>query len=296
MSCDFTGQNLVFVAGCPRSGTTYLQRLLAALPFVKTGQESHLFSLIGPLWETWRTQAKFAENGLRGGVGLPLYFNEAEYKNVLKDFLFQLLKPMVGSLNSREIFVEKTPSNALYLGTIHELLPQARIILIQRDARDVVASLLAASRSWWGKAWAPSSPIKAARLWCVHLNRAKQSAQHLPASVFYKIKYEDIVTDPTMWLTNISVFLGLNSSKEDIENAVRENSLEAARITGGTKIPVGVKSVKSNCSFVTEPDGFIRRGKPNGWKTDLTLIEKFCVWYIARSAMKQSGYSWRWPW
>jgi len=296
MSCNFTGQNLVFIAGCPRSGTTYLQRLLAALPFVKTGQESHIFSLIGPLWETWRVQAKFAGRGLRGGVGLPLYFNEAEYKNVLKDFLFQLLKPMVGTLNSREIFVEKTPSNALYIDTIHELLPQARIIFVQRDARDVVASLLAASRALWGKDWAPNSPVKAARIWCAHLNSAKQSAQHLPNSIFYEIKYEDIVTNPTMWLTDINIFLGLNSSNEDIENAVRENSLEAARITGGTKIPVGVKSVKTNCSFITEPDGFIRRGKPNGWKTDLTLFEKFCVWYIARSAMKQSGYSWRLPW
>ena len=295
MSHQMDGQNLVFIAGCPRSGTTYLQRLLAALPMIKTSQESHLFLYIGPFWHTWRSQVNFMTKDARGGVGLPCYFSNTEFLDILCNFLSQLIKPIIGSLKDGEIFVEKTPSNALYMEAIHKLLPQARIIYIQRDARDVAASLLAVYRSW-GKLWAPSSPIKAARMWCEHSNRANRAAQKLPSSLFYEIKYEDLVAVPDRCITEISVFLGLNSSKDDIENAIKENSLETARITGGTQIPKGVKSLKTNSGFVREPDGFVRRGKPNGWKTDLTLFEKFCVWYIARSTMKRVGYDWRWPW
>ena len=295
MSHQMDGQNLVFIAGCPRSGTTYLQRLLAALPMIKTGQESHLFPLIGPVWQNWRAQVKAMADDPRGGVGLPCYFDDAEFLDIMRGLVCQLLRPMVGLLEDKEIFVEKTPGNTLYMDVIHKLLPQARIIYIQRDARDVVASLLAVYRSW-GKHWAPGCSKSAARTWCMYSNRAEQAAQQLPPPLFYKIKYEDLVTDPTRWLTEISVFLGLNLSKDDIENAIRENSLETARITGGTQIPKGVKSLKTNSGFVREPDGFVRRGKPNSWKTDLTLFEKFWVWRIARYRMKQVGYDWRWPW
>src|SRR5205085_953700 len=52
---DYAGANLLFVVGCPRSGTTWIQRLLATHPCVRTGQESDLFDLyIGPQLRTWQ--------------------------------------------------------------------------------------------------------------------------------------------------------------------------------------------------------------------------------------------------
>ena len=57
------GSNLVFLVGCPRSGTTWLQRLLAGHPDVHTGQESNLFKdYISP-------QMRAFEAGLAGPPG-----------------------------------------------------------------------------------------------------------------------------------------------------------------------------------------------------------------------------------
>jgi hypothetical protein len=48
----------VFLVGCPRSGTTWVQRLLACHPGIATGQESNLFEMyIGPQLRSCLDQA-----------------------------------------------------------------------------------------------------------------------------------------------------------------------------------------------------------------------------------------------
>lgn len=289
------GRNLVFIAGCPRSGTTYLQRLLAALPSTLSGQESHLFYFVGMLWNSWKNFEKDKEIDPRGGVGLPCYFSSEEFQAILHDFTEKLLQPMVTSLREGDIFVEKTPSNALHIEVIHKLLPRAKIIFIQRDARDVVASLLAASRTW-GKHWAPSNAKDAALLWRRYTLLAERALNHVPASLYFKIKYEGLLENPVKWLTEISSFLSVNCSEEEIVNAVRENSLESARKGGGTKLASGSQANNNSKGYVIEPEGFIRKGMRNSWKSDLTAYEKICVWRIARHEMKKAGYEWKFPW
>ncbi|MBV9581894.1 MAG: sulfotransferase, partial [Chloroflexi bacterium] len=164
LGADYDGANLVFVVGCPRSGTTWVQRLLASHPCVRTGQESDLFDLyVGPLLRTWQHELEVDSSG-RGSVGLGCYFTDAEFQRTLKAFLVQLLEPMVGPLQPGQLFLEKTPSHVLFIPEIHALLPHARFIHVLRDARDTVASLLSASRTW-GRSWAPRRAANAARTW-----------------------------------------------------------------------------------------------------------------------------------
>src|SRR6185437_13587512 len=103
VNVDYTGENLVFVVGCPRSGTTWVQRLLATHPCVRTGQESDLFDIyVGPQLRAWQLE--------------------------LTEYLLRLLAPMIAELKPGELFVEKTPSHILYLPEIHKLLPAARFV------------------------------------------------------------------------------------------------------------------------------------------------------------------------
>ncbi|HEY2596345.1 MAG TPA: sulfotransferase, partial [Chloroflexota bacterium] len=76
----YDGANLVFVVGCPRSGTTWVQRLLASHSCIRTGQESDLFDMyVGPLLHTWQQELRVDSSG-RGGVGLACYFTDAEFR------------------------------------------------------------------------------------------------------------------------------------------------------------------------------------------------------------------------
>src|SRR5919197_3322932 len=128
MAESFSGANLVCVVGCPRSGTTWLQRLLAGHPRVRTGQESDVFDIyVGPQLRAWRRELDPVSSG-RGGVGLACYFDDAAFTSLLRRYAGDLLQPMLGGLASDQVFLEKTPSHALYIPEILELFPKTRFV------------------------------------------------------------------------------------------------------------------------------------------------------------------------
>jgi len=280
---DLTGKNLAFLVGCPRSGTTWLQRLLATHPRIKTGQESHLFEYIGPQLRIWKSQTN-RPVGERSGLGLACYFSEQEFYEGLKEYLSRLLTPMLNGLQTGQIFLEKTPGHAVFVREIAELLPQAKIIHLVRDPRDVVASLLAASRSW-GRQWAPQRARQAAGMWVRHVTAAQSGTPLLPPGQFMEVRYESLYRDTVSVLHDISRFLRLSWTEEDIAAAVKDNSTEKLRQGRGTPIPVAGQHGKQYSPLLQEPDGFIRKARPGSWKEDLTWMERFEVWYVLRKAM-----------
>ena len=289
LSDDYLGHNLVFVVGCPRSGTTWLQRLLATHPSIKTGQESEVFHYVAPLLDRWRRH----QATTRGGIGPACYLTEAEYIHTVKSFLLGLLRPMVAALEPGEIFVEKTPTHGRYLREILQLLPQARVINLHRDPRDTVASLLAASRSW-GHEWAPRDVRKAASKWLQHVRSVEDARPLFTEGQFLEVTYEQLHADTPRELRRCFDFLGVTSSDELIREAVTANTPDAARkAAGGTVIPLGGEAAKrAGLNQVKEPEGFSRRAKVGSWQEDLNLREKLIVWLALRNHMRTYGYEW----
>ncbi len=295
ISSDYAGSNLVFVVGCPRSGTTWLQRLLASHPSVKTGQESDVFDLyVGPQLRAWRREIDPSSSG-RGGVGLACYFKEDDFFRVLKGYTHALLEPMVGSLRSGEVFVEKTPSHVLYVPEIVEILPRARFIHVLRDARDTVASLLGASRSW-GSSWAPGNASRAASMWVSHVQAARDAARTLPPWQFHEVKYEDLHSAGSQVLAGVMEWLGIEWSADEIARALDHNRPDRAKSGGGTPIPLGGAFGAASGPVVREPEGFVRKAHAGTWREDLTPVDRLRVWRVARHLMVETGYPWPRPW
>jgi len=106
LASDYDGHNMVFIVGCARSGTTWLQRLLASHPKMHTGQETGIFSTnIGPQLRAFRREAKPNARNLRPD-GLGCYFTEDEFCRIVKGYLLKLIEPMVAPLAADELFVE----------------------------------------------------------------------------------------------------------------------------------------------------------------------------------------------
>lgn len=295
LAADYAGHNLIFVVGCPRSGTTWIQRLLATHPCVRTGQESDLFDLyIGPQLRTWRQELKVDSSG-RGGVGLGCYFTDTDFSKVLRTYMLGLLEPMVGGLQPRELFVEKTPSHVLFAPEIHALLPRARFVHVLRDARDTVASLLSASRGW-GRAWAPRRASQAAATWVSHVEAGRQAQRLLPTNQFFELRYEQLHADGPRMLRDLVDGLGLSWTDAEVRAALERNSPEAARAGQGTPIPLGGEFGGAGERVVREPEGFIRQARAGTWRKDLTLVDKLAVWRVAHTTMAQVGYRWASPW
>jgi hypothetical protein len=295
LDLDYDGADLVFVVGCPRSGTTWIQRLLATHPCIRTGQESDLFDLyIGPQLRTWRHELEVDSSG-RGGVGLGCYFTDAQFRALLKVYLLELLRPMVGGLRAGELFVEKTPSHVMFVPEIVALLPAARFIHVLRDARDTVASLLGASRTW-GRAWAPRRAASAAATWVSHVRAGRAARQSLPADQFFELRYEQLHAEGPRVLREVVDWLGLTWSDVEVRMALERNSPDAARAGKGTPIPLGGAFAASSGPVVNEPPGFIRRARAGTWQRDLNMADKLAVWRVAHTTMAEVGYPWTAPW
>lgn len=293
-SSTYYGHNIVFIVGSPRSGTTWLQRLLASHPMVRTGQESYVFEYIRPQVRRWSQHLEARMTGGRGGVGLPCYFSETEYMEVLHEYLTALLAPMIGNLLPGELFVEKTPGHALRLPEIGQMLPEARIIHLLRDPRDVTASLIAASKGW-GARWAPRNAASAAKMWKQHVWAVQQAVPAIPAGQYLEVRYEELHASTADTFNRVLDFLSLEWDAEEVLDAVARNSADQIRAGGGTGIPVGGE-FETASGVVVEPPGFARKARPNAWKEDLSHIERVQVWLVARKLMAKTGYEWKAPW
>ncbi len=292
LPAEYHGHDLLFVVGCPRSGTTWIQRLLAAHPDVRTGQESDVFDLyVGLQLRTWRNELRGGDG--RGGVGLACYLDEEAFLATLRRYMLELLEPMVGPLEPGQIFLEKTPSHAVYLPEIAELLPDARVVNVLRDARDVAASLLAASRSW-GAGWAPRRARDAARMWVEHVE-AVERARSILGDRLLEVRYEDVHDAPERELRRLLAFAGLAWSDPEIHEAIEANRAGATG-TDGTPLVRGGEFALRGRREVREPEGFLRKAAVGGWRDDLSRRERLDVWRVARHAMARNGYGWTLPW
>ena len=119
----------LFVAGLPRSGTTLMEQILSAHPAVHgAGERPDLHTCLGRL----AGPVHRAEN-IRKAAALSSTVLSAAARQYLGD----LHKLAPGA----RYVTDKMPGNALHLGFIATLLPRARVILCERDPRDIGLSI-----------------------------------------------------------------------------------------------------------------------------------------------------------
>lgn len=289
ISDSFLGECLVFVVGCPRSGTTWVQRLLASHPNVATGQETDLFDVyVGPQIRAWRRFAMPGSSG-RGIVGLACYMDDARFLKGIRTYLVSLLNAILAPVRDGQMFVEKTPSHALFLEEIRCLLPACKVIHVVRDPRDVAASLLAASQSW-AESWAPKDADSASRLWLEHVSGARKGLELFGAEKYVEIRYEDLFAEPEQYLGILWKFLSLSFDNSEVEKAVLANKAEATRSGKATKIPLGGIARTHFGGHVRDPEGFVRSNGPGAWRQELSWRSARRVERIAGQMMASFGY------
>lgn len=296
----FTGCNLVFLVGAPRSGTTWLQRLLASHPRVQTGQESRVFdAYLGRHLRTWDAEVeRRTRPGLaaRPGVGLGAYLRR---EDVVDSLRFTVAKMTAAAgLQPGEVFLEKSPGHAQFLPEIRAVFPEARFIHIHRDPRDVIGSILIASRSW-GRDWAPRTARAAVDRWTRSVQAVRRSQRELGSEGFFEVAYGDLRTGPVPVLRALASFLDLPWAEEEICRAVEANGLTSVQSGGGTPIPLYGLYRDHFGAEVVEPAGFAGgSAKGKGWES-LSLLTRVTAWRRARYLTRQEGYpadlrSWVW--
>ena len=103
----------------------------------------------------------------------------------------------------RRFFLDKQTWSILWFDAILDLLPEARLVHVVRDPRDVAAST-ATMR------WGPSDPGQAARWTASVLERWAEVRATVPPDRVLEIRLEDLAAEPELVLRQACTFLGLS--------------------------------------------------------------------------------------
>jgi len=240
-----TFNKLVFIVGCPRSGTTKLAELLAHHPEILCVSETHFFNnnwgldflnsenifhdldlkkfheALNDFYEHYRIKDFINLNNLDSKRISEIFKNnlsiEAKQKvgfNPKRSMFSAMTQACKERYPDKLVFCEKTPQHLLNIKEISQVFPHAKFILITRDGRAVVNSLLKMP-------WRPAGLINNARFWRKYIHLGWQAEEYFvekgSASNFTEIKFEDLISNPVESLESLCNFIGINYSERMLD-------------------------------------------------------------------------------
>jgi hypothetical protein len=228
------GNPYLFVVGCPRSGTTLLQRMLDNHPRLAVANDTHFIPralekvapqaveavtrgddlpLTPELVEGVRAYHRFPRLGLVDAAVREAAAQSATYREFVS-----ALYAEYGRLRGKPLAGEKTPDYVRRLPLLHALFPWARTVHIIRDGRDVALSLL----EWANEDKGPGKfalwrdePVAVCALWWRWLvSTGRRDGQGLGPTRYFEVWYEDLVARPEQTLHDVATFLGVSFAPE----------------------------------------------------------------------------------
>lgn len=266
-----------FIIAVPRSGTSWLQGMLATLPEIATVRETHLAdTYLKRLVNCWHQ-----EHEHQAPDGLKAIFTEAEFYSCLKAFSDRVFAKISEFNPDAEILLEKTPDNLKFVDLLNNLYPEAYFIHVIRDPRAVVASHLALKKEKWGWVNDELSHVDLATTWVEAIDKRDRAAELLQ-NRFLEVRYEDMKSDRNSVLLDVIKFLGLNYVQEQLNLLIPQVS---ARDLDRTKADFPVHS-----PFYDTRANFFRRGEIDSWKQELTEIQISEIEAVCIDGMKTHQY------
>lgn len=254
---------ICFLIGAPRSGTTWLQRLLQSHSAICGGEESHFFTLFD---HPMRAADEMASMESRK-VGPLAYVSRQRFDDAFRGLWDDIFSDLYSQVPNPLVHLEKTPFHSLCVPQIKRLFPEAKFIFLTRDSRAVSASLVHAGRSW-GKDWAPSDVKTAALEWRRHSKCVTDWMAEHPETALISVQYEEARNELRGVLERLLEFLLPEGVDLDVEGTI----------------------ARFNASQSVDPEGFTRMRGSDGWKSDLSTWEKVVVWFYTRKTMQELGY------
>jgi hypothetical protein len=210
-------EQIIFVLGVGRSGTSLLQSMLCSHPYISFPPETHFFR---KYVASKRYRSKLEEDGPEAFI--ELLAHDSDYSRIsidpddlmlgyvggekiflLKNVYIDMLS-MYATNHGKVVIGDKDPRNLDYLEEIKLHYPDALILHIIRDPRDVILSRTKAN-------WSKSMPFILHPLICQAQLKCNQPlGGKLFSSNYIEVHYEDLITRPPEVLNEVCQKIGIN--------------------------------------------------------------------------------------
>ena len=240
----------IFIVGSSRSGTTMMGRILGNHSAIFTFKELHFF---GSIWTNHSEPTLdkkqqidllsrlfcIQQNGLFRQDNISGFHERASNvlanKNVSSPLgLYELFLSELTSDNMSYIACDQTPKNIYYLSEILSYFPDAKVVNMVRDQRDV---LLSQKNKWkrrfLGASTIPFSeairsyinyhPILTAKVWNSSLEYSAKFTKNTRVKV---VRFEELLVEPSRIIKELCQFLELDFSQEMLKVPVVGSSTQ----------------------------------------------------------------------
>lgn len=217
----------IFVLGMPRSGTTLTETIIASHPDVYgAGELPDMLQIAARPMGT-------------PPVGYPLnlqFATKADLTLMGEQYIRQLQKR---APNAKHI-TDKMPANYLALGLIHLMLPNAKIVHIQRNPVDTCLSNF--TRMFHKSQYQSYDLRELGRYYRDYLKVMAHWREALPAGSFYEVSYEKLVQNQDEESRKLITYCGLSWNDACLSPDKTERNVKTASVTQ-VRQPVYTSSV-----------------------------------------------------
>ena len=281
---------LFFVSGAPKSGTTWLQRILDAHPEVVCSGEGHFVEqIVRPLVKLKADfNAKLAMDAERVFEGKPYYepLSDADVAPLARALILQVMGKRTKGQDPKALG-DKTPRYTHGLASLSSLFPKARFVNIVRHPYDVAVSMLHHAFRFGhedalvlGTETHHTMVGNSSNAWLHAQNYVHEFRKANPGRLL-QIRYEDLQADGPEVMGKVFRFLSVSDKAEVVEAALSESSFEKLS---------GRKPGEEN------PRSFFRKGVVGDWQgrlddEALRIIGERCGDLMKREGFDQAAAS-----
>ncbi|KAH8038810.1 hypothetical protein HPB51_003294 [Rhipicephalus microplus] len=209
----------------PRSGTTLIRVLLDAHPDVRCGEETRIIPRLLSLKQQWSKSPTEVQRLIEGGITDDVM--DAAMTAFILEVIVRHGKP-APRLCNKDPFTLRA---AVYL---HKLFPQAKFLLMIRDGRAVVHSIITRKVTITG--YDLSDYRQCLKRWNAAMYSMYNQCQQLGPSICMPVYYEQLVLHPKPWLQRILAFLDVpwNDSVLHHEQIINQSGISLSKLERST--------------------------------------------------------------
>lgn len=299
---QFFPREKFFIFGHARSGTTLLMRLVRLHPEVHCNYQAHFFTrqpLLKSLVNTPEAEEWLARKSNRWNQGRdlsPLVLRAAA------DFIMERDAAKEG----KHIVGDKSPSSTIHgqaVRDLHSIYPDAKLIYIVRDGRDVLVSERFRNLVEESKFLKPEDKgiieelrkdqrqftngtrsiftetfiRRVAQGWVANLQETKNEGERLFGNNYCSLRYEDVLERPVEELTRLWKVLGVKKIDQSLEKKIKAEMEYNPDEEWQAKRNEGIAS-------------FLPKGQAGNWERLFTEEDKSIFKEVASQTMMEWGY------